>query len=41
MSGAVEDAYANGDTDPAIVRQRMSEAKARTYRELMGTTGVV
>jgi hypothetical protein len=38
MSNAVEDAYANGDTAPAIVRKRMQEARSRTYRELLGTT---
>lgn len=38
MSDAVEDAYANGDTAPAIVRQRMQEARSRTYRELLGST---
>jgi hypothetical protein len=38
MSKAVEDAYANGDTAPAIVRERMQEARSRTYRELLGTT---
>jgi hypothetical protein len=38
MSDAVEDAYANGDTAPAIVRERMQEARSRTYRELLGTT---
>jgi hypothetical protein len=38
MSAAVEDAYANGDTAPAIVRQRMREARSRAYRELLGST---
>lgn len=38
MSDAVADAYANGDTAPALVRRRMQEARSRTYRELLGTT---
>jgi hypothetical protein len=38
MSDAVADAYANGDTAPAIVRDRMQAARSRTYRELLGTT---
>lgn len=38
MSDAVEDAYANGDSDPVIVRDRMQAARSRTYRDLLGTT---
>ena len=36
MSDAVEDCYANGDKDPALVRTRIEEARKRSYRELMG-----
>jgi hypothetical protein len=32
MSDAVADCYANGDRDPAIVKARMDEARARTMR---------
>lgn len=38
MCDAVEDCYANGDRDPRIVKARMAEAKARKFRELLGTT---
>jgi hypothetical protein len=38
MSDAVADAYANGDTAPAIVKDRMQAARSRTYRDLLGTT---
>lgn len=34
MSVAVEDCYANGDRDPAIVKPRMMEARARERRGL-------
>lgn len=33
---AVEDCYANGDTDPALVRSRILEARERTFRTLAG-----
>lgn len=32
MSDAVEEAYADGRTDPAFVRARMSQAKTRTMK---------
>ncbi len=35
MSEAVADCYANGDRDPAVVRPRMMEARARERRGLM------
>lgn len=34
MTNAVEDAYAEGRTDPVFVRARMEEAKQRTYKAL-------
>ena len=37
MEYAVNDCYANGDTDPALVRARMREAKVKTLRALLGT----
>lgn len=36
---AVEDCYANGDRDPVLVRARIREAKDRTFKALLGTTG--
>lgn len=36
MSDAVEDAYAEGRTDPEFVRARMAEAKQREVRRLFG-----
>lgn len=39
MSDAVEDCYANGDRDPALVRARMAEARNRTFKELLGSGG--
>jgi hypothetical protein len=36
MCDAVEDCFANGDRDPALVRTRMAEARARTFRALIG-----
>jgi hypothetical protein len=36
MEDVVSDCYANGDTDPAIVRPRMNEARERTMRQLFG-----
>lgn len=36
MSDAVEDCYANGDKEPMIVRARIEEARARTFRQLLG-----
>ena len=39
MCEAVEDAYANGDRDPVLVRSRMLEARDTTFRRLLGTTG--
>lgn len=39
MTDAVEDAYADGRTDPVFVRARMADAKARTYRALFGRVG--
>lgn len=41
MNIAVEDCYANGDTDPELVRQQMMAARARTRRALLGTTAGV
>lgn len=32
MSGAVADCYANGDTEPELVKKRMHEARMRAYR---------
>ena len=34
MQNAVEDCYANGDTDPLIVKPRMMEARAKELRGL-------
>lgn len=34
MENAVEDAYADGRTDPAFVSQRMEEARARAWKQL-------
>jgi hypothetical protein len=36
MEQAVADCYANGDTDPAIVRPRMFEAREKTMKSLFG-----
>lgn len=36
MEYAVNDAYADGRTDPAFVSQRMEEARAKTWRKLVG-----
>jgi hypothetical protein len=36
MEGVVEDCYANGDTDPAIVRPRMAQAREKVMRQLFG-----
>lgn len=36
MEDAVNDAYAEGRTEPAFVRQRMEEARGRAYRQLLG-----
>lgn len=36
MEYAVEDCYANGDTDPGLIKKRMREAKDRTLRSLFG-----
>lgn len=36
MENAVNDCYANGDTDVLTVRAQMSEAKERTLRALFG-----
>lgn len=36
MSDAVEDCYANGDTDDAIVRARMFEARRDTLKAAIG-----
>lgn len=36
MADAVEDCYANGDVEPALVSKRMAEARARTYQQLVG-----
>lgn len=36
MCDAVEDAYANGDTAPTLVRSRIQEARQRTFRKLLG-----
>lgn len=36
MSKAVLDAYANGDTDPAIVKPLMQQARQNTIRQLIG-----
>lgn len=37
MEHAVADCYANGDTDPAIVRPRMAEAREKTLLQLFGS----
>jgi hypothetical protein len=34
----VEDCYANGDTDPVLVRSRILDARASTFKRLLGTT---
>lgn len=39
MSDAVEDCFANGDRDPETVRERMQDARVRTFKQLLGTTG--
>lgn len=36
MANAVEDCYANGDTEVPLVRQRMAEARERTMKALFG-----
>lgn len=36
MESAVEDAYADGRTDPAFVSQRMEEARAKAWKQLVG-----
>ena len=36
MEHAVEDCYANGDTDVATVRQQMSKARDKTMKALFG-----
>lgn len=36
MEAVVEDSYANGETDPAIVRPRMFEAREKTMLSLFG-----
>ena len=36
MSVAVEECYADGDRDPAVVRQRMMDARRNTTRHLLG-----
>lgn len=36
MEYAVEEAYADGRKDPAFVRQRMDEARTKTYKALFG-----
>lgn len=37
MEGAVEDCFANGDRDPAVVQAQMAAAKDRTMRALFGS----
>lgn len=37
MEAAVEDAYAEGRTDPAFVSARMAEARRRTMARLLGS----
>lgn len=39
MVAAVEDCYANGDRDPAIVKPRMFEARQSTIKKLLGSVG--
>lgn len=36
MNEAVEDCYANGDTEPEIVRQQMDAARNRALKSLFG-----
>jgi hypothetical protein len=36
MEAIVSDCYANGDTNPLIVKPRMQEARERTMRQLFG-----
>lgn len=36
MADAVEEAYADGRTDPAFIKARMAEVKDRTWRSLIG-----
>lgn len=36
MADAVEEAYADGRTDPGFIKSRMAEVKDRTWRQLMG-----
>jgi hypothetical protein len=36
MEDAVNDCYANGDRDPALIRQRMMEARGQVIKKLVG-----
>ena len=36
METVVEEAYADNDTDPALIRARMDEAKRHTIKKLLG-----
>lgn len=36
MCDAVEDAYANGDREPSLVRRLMGEARRKTWKQLIG-----
>lgn len=36
MGDAVEDAYANGDRDPILIKARMAEARAKESKALFG-----
>lgn len=37
MSDAVEDAYANGDREPGLIRELIGEARRKTWKQLIGT----
>lgn len=39
MVGAVQDCYASGDREPAIVKPRMLEAKRSIIKKLLGNVG--
>ena len=36
INKAIEDCYASGDTDPALVRKQMDEARVKTMKALFG-----
>lgn len=36
MSDAVEDAYANGDREPGLIRELIGQARRKTWKQLIG-----